>query len=59
MHRPDDEVRLGLSHDAFLVHDVLLLPRLHDVVFAHDLQRERPARVVVNLDLWGKRRVLF
>ena len=48
---PDDEVGPRLDHDPLLVHDVLLLPRLHDVVFLEDLQRVRltVVRVEVNL----------
>ena len=37
----DDEVAVGLLHDLLLGHDVLLLPRLHDLTLLHLLQRER------------------
>ena len=37
----DDEVAVRLLHDLLLRHDVLLLPRLHDLTLLHLLQRER------------------
>lgn len=48
---PDDEVGAGLSHDLLLVHDVLLLPRLHNVVLLENFEGERPRIVIVHLNL--------
>ena len=36
----DDEAAVGLLHDLLLGHDVLLLPRLHDLALLHLLQGE-------------------
>lgn len=48
---PDNEIRASLDHDLLLVHDVLLLSRLHDVVLLQNLQGIGPAVVVVDLYL--------
>ena len=45
----DDKVAVGLFHDLLLRHDVLLLPRLHNLTLFHLLQGVGPARIVADL----------
>ena len=51
-----NEVAVAVEHDVLLVHDVLLLPRVHDVLFLQLLQRERALSVVTNLNLQRSKR---
>jgi hypothetical protein len=48
---PHDELALGLHHDVLLVKDVILLPRLHDVLLLQLFQRVCLGAIVFHLDL--------
>ena len=45
----DHKVAVGLLHDLLLGHDVLLLPRLHNLTLFHLLEGVRSARIVADL----------
>ena len=46
----DDKSRVGATHDALLVHDVLLLTRVDDVLLLHHFERVRAGIVAGDFD---------